>query len=201
MDVPLNVKVYCVDGLCGQSTELILDRTTDEVTHLVVKRNHLPHTELLVPVELISETTAHQIRLRCTIAKLAELEPFLKDEIIEEEVPQYLPDPDPYLVPIQVPETRWVTVRREAIPPSKLAVRRGARIEATDGHVGQLTEFLVDPVTEQVTHLVLREGHLWGRRDVRIPVSEIDRFEENTVHLKLDKGQVEALAGVPTGLR
>ena len=70
MDLPLNAKVYCVDGLCGQSKELVLDRKTEEVTHLVVKGNHLPHAELLVPVELVAETTPRLIRLRCTKDKL-----------------------------------------------------------------------------------------------------------------------------------
>jgi hypothetical protein len=125
---------------------------------------------------------------------LAELEPFLKTEVVERTIPQYVPDP--YLMPIEVPEIKWVTVKREAIPPGEVAVRRGARVEATDGHVGHLDEFLVDPATERVTHLVLREGHLWGQRDVTIPVSEIDRLEENTVHLKLDKRQIEALQSI-----
>jgi sporulation protein YlmC with PRC-barrel domain len=199
MDLPLNAKVYCVDGLCGQSKELVLDRNTEEVTHLVVKGNHLPHTELLVPVELVAETTPRLIRLRCTKDKLAEMEPFLKVEVIEEEIPHYLPDP--YLMPTKVTETQWVTVRREAIPPGEVAVRQGARVEATDGHVGRLDEFLVDPETEQVTHLVLREGHLWGQRNVTIPVSGIDRLEENTIHLKLDKGQVGALRSIRSAVR
>ena len=194
MDLPLNAKVYCLDGLCGQSKELVMDRNTEEVTHLVLKRNHFSQDEILVPVELVVETTPHLIRLRCTKDKLAELEPFLKTEVVERTIPQYVPDP--YLMPIEVPEIEWVTVKREAIPPGEVAVRRGARVEATDGHVGHLDEFLVDPATERVTHLVLRVGHLWGQRDLTIPVSEIDRLEENTVHLKLDKRQIEALQSI-----
>ncbi|MGD2041364.1 MAG: PRC-barrel domain-containing protein [Anaerolineae bacterium] len=194
MDLPLNAKVYCLDGLCGQSKELVMDRNTEEVTHLVLKRNHFSQDEILVPVELVVETTPHLIRLRCTKDKLAELEPFLKTEVVKKTIPQYVSDP--YLMPIEVPEIEWVTVKREAIPPGEVAVRRGARVEATDGHVGHLDEFLVDPATERVTHLVLREGHLWGQRDVTIPVSEIDRLEENTVHLKLDKRQIEALQSI-----
>lgn len=199
MDLPLNAKVYCVDGLCGQSKELVLDRNTEEVTHLVVKGNHLPHTELLVPVELVAETTPRLIRLRCTKDKLAELEPFLKLEVIEEKIPHYLPNQ--YLMPINAPETKWVTVRREAIPPGDIAVRQGARVEATDGHVGRVDEFLMDPVTEQVTHLVMREGHLWGHRDVTIPLSEIDRLGENVIYLKLNKDQVEALPSTSIAMR
>ncbi len=199
MDIPLNVKVYCADGLCGQSKEVVLDRNTEEVTHLVVKEKHAPRTELLVPVDLVTETTPHMIRLNCAKAKLAELQPFLKVEVIKEEIPRFLPDP--YLMPVAVPETKWVTVERESIPPGEVAVRQGARVEASDGHVGRLDEFLVDPVTEQVTHLVMREGHLWGQRDVTIPVSEIDRLGENAVYLKLNKDQVEALPSMPTGWR
>ena len=199
MDLPLNVEVYCTDGLCGQSKEVVMDRGTEEVTHLVVKEKHAPHTELLVPIDLITETTPHMIRLRCANDELAKIQPFRKIEVIEEKIPHYVPDP--YLLPVQVPETRWVTVRREAIPPGEIAVRQGARVEATDGHVGRLDEFLVDPVTEHVTHLVMREGHLWSQRDVTIPVSEIDRLGENVIHLKLNRDQVETLPTTSIGIQ
>jgi sporulation protein YlmC with PRC-barrel domain len=199
MDMPLNVEVYCADGLCGHSKEVVMDRETEQVTHLVVKEKHAPHTELLVPIDLVTETTPHMIRLRCANDELAEMQPFLKVEVIEENIPHYVPDP--YLMPIEIPETKWVTVRREDIPAGEVAVRQGAHVEATDGHVGRLDEFLVDPVTEQVTHLVMREGHLWGKRDVTIPVSEIARLGENTIYLSLNKDQVEALPSTPIAMR
>jgi sporulation protein YlmC with PRC-barrel domain len=199
MDIPLKVTVYCVDGPCGQSKEVVLDRNTQEVTHLVVKEKGAPHSELLVPINLITESTPHEIRLRCPKGELAEMQPFLEAEIIEEKIPHYVPDI--YLLPVEVPESKWVTVKREAIPPGEVAVRQGARVEATDGRLGRFDELLVDPVTEQVTHLVMREGHLWGQRDVTIPVSEIDRLEENTIYLKLNKDQVQALPSTPIGLR
>jgi hypothetical protein len=44
---------------------------------------------------------------------------------------------------------------------------------------------------------VLREGHLWGQKDVAIPVSEIERIEDNTVHLKIDMRKIEALPAIP----
>jgi sporulation protein YlmC with PRC-barrel domain len=199
MDIPLNVKVYCVDGPCGQSKEVVLDQKTEEVTHLVVRTKEAPHSQLLVPIDLVTETTPHLIRLRCAKGELAELQSFLTAEVIEDKIPHYVPDP--YLMPIEIPQARWVAVRREAVPPGEVAVRQGARVEGTDGHLGRLDEFLIDPVTEQVTYLVMREGHLWDQRDVTIPVSEIDRLEENTIYLKLNKDQVEALPSTPIGLR
>lgn len=199
MDIPLNVNVNCVDGTCGQSKEVVLDRKTEKVTHLVVKEKAAPHAELLVPIDLVTETTPYVIRLRCAKDELVNLQPFRKVDVIEEKIPRYVPDP--YLIPIEVPETKWVAVRREAVPPGEVAVRQGARVEATNGHVGRLDEFLIDPVTEHVTHLVMREGHLWGKKDVNIPVSGIDHLEEDAIYLRLDRDQVEALPSMPIGLR
>ena len=90
-----------------------------------------------------------------------------------------------------------MTLEHERIPPGELAVHRGAQVEAKDGPVGQVDEFLVDPATGHITHLVMREGHLWGTKDVAIPVSQIGRLEEDTVHVKLDKAGIEALPVIP----
>ena len=200
MDLPLNVAVYCLDGLCGKSEAVIMDRQTEEVTHLVVKRNHWPHAEVLVPVDLVTEATTHSIWLNCAKDRLAELRPFQELELIKETIPHYLPDP--YLMMrLEYPEARWVPVRRESVPPGQVAVHKGARVEAVDGHAGRLDEFVVDPVTEKVTHLVMREGHLWGQRDVTIPVSEIDHLEEDTIYLRLSKNLLGILPSAPIALR
>ncbi len=53
--------------------------------------------------------------------------------------------------------------------------------------------FVVDSESGHITHLLLREDLPWDRRHVDIPVSEIERIEENVVHLKLDKKAVKAL--------
>ncbi|HEX2037802.1 MAG TPA: PRC-barrel domain-containing protein [Chloroflexota bacterium] len=82
-----------------------------------------------------------------------------------------------------------------------MAVARGTTVEATDGTVGQVDDFVVDPATERITHLVLRKGHLWGTRDVTVPVDAISRIDELAVRLKLDKRAVGALPSVPAHLR
>lgn len=103
----------------------------------------------------------------------------------------------PYLIPMGDWEPEQIRVRHETIPWGEIAVHRGAHVEATDGRVGQVDEFLVDPASEQITQLVLREGHLWGQKDVTIPASAIDRTEQDTIYLKLDKRTIEALPAVP----
>ena len=83
------------------------------------------------------------------------------------------------------------------IPAGEVVIRRGTSVEATDGAVGKVDEFLVDPEDDSISHLVLREGHLWGKKDVTIPVSEIDKITDEAVYLKLDKETIETLPTVP----
>jgi sporulation protein YlmC with PRC-barrel domain len=78
-----------------------------------------------------------------------------------------------------------------------MAIHRGTRVEARDGQVGLVSEFLINPTTGHITHLVLKEGLLWNKKAVTIPASEIDRIEKDSVYLKLDKAAVEALPSIP----
>ena len=83
------------------------------------------------------------------------------------------------------------------IPPGELAVRRGTRVQATDGDVGHVDEFVVNPENGHITHLVMREGHLWGKKEVMIPLSAMGDTRDDTVFLKIDKHQIEALPTIP----
>ncbi len=68
-------------------------------------------------------------------------------------------------------------VQVEEVPGSGVAVHVGAHVEATDGRVGKVDEFLVDRKSSAITHVVLHQGHLWGKRSISVPVSAIDRIE------------------------
>jgi sporulation protein YlmC with PRC-barrel domain len=202
MDIPVDANVYCTDGPCGHSTRVVLKKDTDEVTHLVIKEKHGSHVERLVPLKLVEETSSHAIQLGCTLEELDALAPFIQTELIPQKLPVYvvLDDTAYYKAGLSVrPNTTrplWVTVKHEAIPADEVAVRRGAQVMATDGRVGRVDEFLVDADDERVTHLIMRHGHLWGRREVCIPISAIDQVWEEQVYLKLDKAAVGALPEV-----
>jgi sporulation protein YlmC with PRC-barrel domain len=205
VNLPMNAGVECSDGECGVSTHVIINPVTKKVTHLVVKQKELPHTERMVPVEWVTQTTSNLIQLDCTKEKFGHQDPFVDTEFIKIEpldLHQYEPAPLPggtYMYwPYSIPGLEhYARVEHERVPPGELAVRRGAQVEAADGHVGQVDEFLVDPSDERITHLIMREGHLWGQKDVSIPLSAIDRIEEDTVHLKLSKDEIEALPAIP----
>ncbi|MCA9933700.1 MAG: PRC-barrel domain-containing protein [Ardenticatenaceae bacterium] len=207
MDIPLDVDVFCSDGKCGRSTAVILNPVSQEITHVVVTTQEMLHGEYEVPVTLIEESGPDSIQLRCRRNTLAGLEPFHKVKFVS------LHDLDEPGTPLtEIPETllssAWLWpyitanggygtyVNVEQIPHSELAVHRGAHVEAVDGHIGQVDEFIINPENNHITHLVLREGHLWGQKDITVPISEIERVESDVVYLKLDKMGVEALPTV-----
>ena len=123
-----------------------------------------------------------------------DLDAFNQTDFVKRDVSHYATDPQLTLLwPYRVPSEQVVVDTRRQIPPGQLAVRRGARVRAADGRVGQVDEFMVDPDSGHITHLVLREGLPWDKRHVDIPISAIDRIEENVVHLSLTKKEIEAL--------
>ena len=52
-------------------------------------------------------------------------------------------------------------------------MRGGDPVYATDGAIGRVRGLLVDAATHDVTHVLLDEGHLWGKKEVAIPMSAI----------------------------
>ena len=58
------------------------------------------------------------------------------------------------------------------------------------------SELVMDPDGSAITHLQMREGHLWGKKDVAIPVSAISLVDTDTIYLKIDKGDVQALPDI-----
>jgi sporulation protein YlmC with PRC-barrel domain len=210
MEIPLNAQVECTDGVCGRSVYVLINPVIDQVTHVVVKEDSSPNTEYIVPVDFVTETIADTIRLRCSKAELEKMDPFIKTMVIEEKVT--VADlgyhggmygwGSHYYMPYVTPDTTvQVSEEHMQIPPGELAVRRGTRVEAKDGYVGKVDEFVVNPENGHITHMVMREGHLWGKKDVIIPFSAMGDTHEDTVFLKLDKHQIESLPTFPVHRR
>ena len=79
-----------------------------------------------------------------------------------------------------------------AVPLGEIEVERHQSVHAVDGQIGQVEGFMVNPADEQVTHILLEEGHLWGRKQVAIPVSAVASIEDG-IRLNITKRQVEDL--------
>lgn len=203
MDIPLNVPVYCSDGPGGRSTAIVVERPTRKVTHFVV---NLEERQLLVPIEAIAGSTALRIDLHWSRAQLSAAEPFVVEVPADEEHLAFLADSmagSNVLGPYTSPDVAYMaealsnaTMEQEQVAGNALAIHRDARVAATDGDVGEVDELIIDPATNEVSHLVLRKGHFWGKRDVTIPLNQVDRVEGDVVYLKLDKKAIEQLPTV-----
>jgi sporulation protein YlmC with PRC-barrel domain len=71
-------------------------------------------------------------------------------------------------------------------------VVRGTPIFCTNGPIGEVHDVLIDPETEKPTHIILREGFL-VIKEVNIPVSYVQKVENDCVLLKVDREEIERL--------
>jgi len=74
-------------------------------------------------------------------------------------------------------------------------VRRGEHVHATDGAIGRVQGLVIDPSDYHVTHVLLDEGHLWGKKEVAIPISAVTGVADG-VRLNLTKDEVRDLPAV-----
>jgi hypothetical protein len=67
---------------------------------------------------------------------------------------------------------------------------------SSDDHVvGKVEAFLVDD-DRRVTHVVLEHGHLWGHREITVPMSAVAQVHSDWIELSITKDEVENLPPV-----
>ncbi len=196
----------CTDGVCGEVSRVVVDPVARAVTHLVVEPKGRQGLGRLVPLDLV-DATRGEIRLRCSLAEFENLD--------SAEETQFVPGTRGYAAygPEQVLSWPYSslgggagvaggtvtgvseTVTYDTVPVGEVAVRRGERVHATDGEIGQVEGLVIDPRSHHVTHVLLQEGHLWGRKDVAIPISAVTGVDDG-IRLNITKHQVQDLPPV-----
>ncbi len=206
MPFRIGADASCTDGACGRVSRVIVNPVAREVTHLVVDPKHRHGPGRLVPVDLVDATTG-QIRLRCTLAEFQTLRPAEETESV--------PDLDPtghaharvqkqlrlaggVVWPVRDPDgpkaPQEVTV--DSVPFGEVEVHRELTVCATDGEIGQVQGLVVEPGGHHVTHVLLQEGYMWGRKEVAIPIGAVTKIGTLLIHLSLTKHQVKDLPSV-----
>jgi sporulation protein YlmC with PRC-barrel domain len=186
----MGAEASCADGPAGKVTRVIIDPATETVTHLVIEpKNWLGAAGRIVPLDLVEAATADGIRLRCTVEEFGRLEAAEETEVLDGVAgglglgglysPMGLPSPVQAIV-------------EDVVPLGEADISRGEPVHAVDGPIGRVEGVRVDPDDHRVTHVLLQEGHLWGRREVVIPASAVTKVE-NGIWLNLTKEQVEGL--------
>jgi sporulation protein YlmC with PRC-barrel domain len=204
----LGVTAHCSDGVCGEVSRTILDPAARTVTHLVIQPRHRSGSGRLVPVHLVDEA-AGEIRLHCTLAEFDTLDPAEEVELAEDggygqaEAVQGYGNVGGMGVGGSVSGMgigmglghRTPTVVSHAVPLGETEVERHEHVHAIDGEIGQVEGFVVNSADHSVTHVLLKEGHLWGRKKVAIPVSAVASVDAG-IRLNITKKQVEDLPPV-----
>lgn len=212
----LGADVRCADGDCGKVRHLVIDPSDDAVTHLVVQPGHRGEPGKLVPLRLVDAGIAYsakgEVQLRCTMAEFGQLDSaeatyFVRDD---EDYEGYSPDTGvswPYYPPQEARPPavqRWSPGPSQAPPPVTVdtvpdqlpgedEVSRGEHVHAKDGDIGHVQGIVVDAASGRVTSVLLREGHLLGRRTVLIPRSAVAEVGADGFHLNITREQVQAL--------
>jgi len=198
----IGADVSCSNGVCGELSRVVIDPVARVVTHLVAEPKHRQGLGRLVPLDLVDATTG-EVRLGCTVAEF--------DKLGAAEETQFVPG-SRYLgySPGQVLSWPYYTLMGSAsqtttydtIPLGEVSVRRGDQVHATDGDIGRVQGIVIDPRNHHVTHVLLQEGHLWGSKDVAIPIRAVTGVGDG-IGLNITKQQVQDLPPVdidhPTG--
>ena len=182
----IGADVSCTDGACGKVSGVVVDPAARAVTHLVVDRDYQGR---LVPLALVEAATGG-VRLRCTIGEFENLDPAGKTVLQDSGDSRWDRD---VLGLSRGSGVGPSSVTWDTLPFGEVAVRGGEQVHATDGDIGQVQGLVMDPGSRQVTHVLLQEGHVFGRKVVAIPIGAVTGVNENGIQLNITKQQVKDL--------
>lgn len=199
----IGTEASCSDGAVGTLSRVIINPVAQAVTHLVIEHGH-DHGRL-VPLDLV-DATAGELRLRCTKAEFENLPPAEETEYIagNSDYNAYGSGQVGYMPYYglgsgmvtpglggggQIPQQIYTT---DSIPMGEVEIRRGEPVYCPDGDIGHVQGLVIDPGNGHVTHVLLQEGHLWGRKEVAIPIGAVDNTRDG-IKLKIRKQEVQDL--------
>jgi sporulation protein YlmC with PRC-barrel domain len=207
----IGAKVSCGSGQCGKLTRVIIDPIQRILTHLVVEPSH-GALGRLVPLELVASNTPEQIGLACTLREFDQLDPsqdtdyFPMDDYYGSYYGGYARGygygyGNAYFWPYygfggSGYGYGWGhSSSYEAVPRGEVTIRRGDSVRATDGEVGKIAGLVIGTPAGEITHVLLQEGHLWGKRDVSIPIHSVTRVG-GVVEVNLSKHELAELPSI-----
>lgn len=201
----------CTDGVCGEVSRVVVDPVARTVTHLVVEPKHQRGDGRLVPLDLLDDT-ATGIQLRCSLKDFGELREAEETEFVAPlggfagyDAHQVLAWP--YFASTMglgrgmgmgpgtdSGDTSHVATY-DLLPKGEVGIRRGEPVQATDGDIGHVQGLVIDPSDRRVTHVLLQEGHLWGKKEVAIPIGAVTTVDTG-IRLSISKAEVADLPAV-----
>jgi hypothetical protein len=92
-------------------------------------------------------------------------------------------------------------VTYDTIPQGEVELRGEELVEATDGEIGRVRGLGVDWGSGHVVYLLIHEHHLWGRRELAIPIEDVAVIADG-IRLNIAKREVQKMsAGISNSWR
>jgi sporulation protein YlmC with PRC-barrel domain len=206
MQLELDAPVRCGGEVVGKIADVVIDPATQRLTHIVVETPDMQAR--LVSAELVNEKDAGEegVALTCSRDAFNALESvrdvaFLRfdefpaaDDDSDVGVEEVVAMPQYEAVAIGGLDSN-VALTYDRIPKGEVEIRRSSVVNSADGHrLGHAEAFVV--ADGKVTHILLERGHLWGTRDVTIPIEAVESIATDCVTVSLSKDEVGALPSV-----
>lgn len=200
IELPLDAKINCTDGHAGRSVAFTYNPESYIVSHLIVEDNN--GNQRLVAINLVENSSHNEISLNCSEDALHHLPLFKVREYVERAEQQsgdWAEEEGEWEDGLDVSsfertdEAMGMAVIVEKVPEGEMTLHRSTDIEATDGHVGQVEIVIVKREGSQITHFVLKKGHLWGKKEIMVPLTAVSSVDYETIYLNIDQNAVKNL--------
>ena len=208
MRLELGKTIRCSDDVFGELADVVIDPISKRVTHLVAEPKGGHGEARLVPIALVEARGDEEteILLSCTTEEVQALDHVQEVAFLRlGEAPKGDPDWDvgvenvlalPYYEGSEITGFAGgmgeTDIMYDRVPKGEVEIRRSSTVSATDDDfLGKVDGFVVDD--DHITHFVLEHGHLWGKREITIPIGAVAKVETDAITLNLSKAEVEAL--------
>ncbi len=218
MKFSYGTKVFDKDGeKVGVVSELIIEPRSRVITHIVVQKGLLFHSDQLVPCDLIERMDEEEVQLSVTAAQLkAEM---AKEYNRDEYVP-FKAGGDQDIAGTAIPGAIWARPMGTTIvqapypaivppgigplpptpeiilPINEIMLEKGSTIRTSDGNeIGTLQECLTDD-DDNITHVLIKEGRFFSVPKL-IPIDWVAGIKDNEVLLAVDADTVDKLPEPP----
>jgi len=193
----------------GNVKEVVIDPKTDEVSHVILKKGSVLSKDKVLPISLVEDANEERVKLYPLDHSLDSLPAYKEEQFVEIRdqkqrqpvvgSPPILityPPVGPYPVRPQIKNEHEMKVAKKEIkniPHDVQPIQEKAKVVTLDGHhIGDVERLILDHQTDNATHLIISEGLLLVEKKV-VPVDWINEYDENEIHLAVDRRVIENL--------
>ncbi len=210
MQITLGQPVHSTDGPFGELADVVVDPSTNTVTHVVVEPHHRHYQARLVPMSLM-EIGADRLTVQLDEAHLRSLQGVAESDFGPANKPIDLGDQwdvgiEHVVVPydsygygmtlgMDGPMTSWsanTTINYDRIPKGECEIRHDSAVMSSDRHqVGVVAGLVLDD--DIVEGVVVQSGAPGFQHVVTVPLAAIGKVRTDQITLDVDRAKFRTL--------